>query len=153
MNEGGGSPVKRAPKKKKKISTPPFPSGSSSGSEDEGQRNQQREGKKKKKKKKKSNREQEEQEEVITAKPITEVVLDRLSPSHKGISVPVNPLMSKFTTFLLKVMEGADEMTIEEIQSRWTGEEGGEGGEVEGMVKGMEQRNAVMVDEGVVYKI
>ena len=30
---------------------------------------------------------------------------------------------------------------------------GGGGGEVEGMVKGMEQRNAVMVDEGVVYKI
>ncbi|GMH47321.1 hypothetical protein TrRE_jg7175 [Triparma retinervis] len=103
--------------------------------------------KKKKKKKKKV-----EEEAVIEAKPITEVVLDKLSPPPQPME-PVNPLTSKFTTFLLRLMSGSDEIAISEIRQRWI-EEGGMGGdEVEGLVGGMEQRNVVMVDEGMVYKI
>ncbi|GMI11674.1 hypothetical protein TrRE_jg6236 [Triparma retinervis] len=96
---------------------------------------------------------EEEGKRDRAAKPITEVVLDKLSPTPAPVA-PVNPLTSKFTTFLLRLMSGSDEIAVSEIRRRWIEEEGGTGGEeVEGLVGGMEQRNVVMVDEGMVYKI
>ena len=146
VNDGGASPEKRVVKKKKKQ--PATPTASSEGEGTQGWGDEEQVSCKKKKKKKKK----VEEEAVIEAKPITEVVLDKLSPPPQPME-PVNPLTSKFTTFLLRLMSGSDEIAISEIRQRWI-EEGGMGGdEVEGLVGGMEQRNVVMVDEGMVYKI
>jgi CRP-like cAMP-binding protein len=84
--------------------------------------------------------------------------VDRLKEDHKEELDEVQPpsendLTSKFTTFLLGLMSGSNEIALSEIIRMWSEQGDPSGDKVEMMIEELERKNIVMVDEGMVYLI